>query len=144
MKIRYFALVFGIYHLAFGVLGFIPALNPLPADAPPMAVDASYGYLFSLFPTNIVHNILKLALGVWGIIAYRSLEGSVSFSRGNAIILAVIAIFGLIPGLNTIFGILPLHSHDIWLHAAGAAIAAYFGWAASARTVTTPESGALR
>jgi hypothetical protein len=143
MKVRYFALLFGIYHLAFGALGFIPSLNPLPSGAPPMAIDASYGYLFGMFPTNLLHNIVKLGLGVWGILAYRSLDGSVGYSKANAVLLGVLAVFGFIPGLNTLFGLLPLHGHDIWLHAAGAALSAYFGWAASARVVTR-ESGALR
>jgi hypothetical protein len=35
---------------------------------------------------------------------------------------------GLIPGLNNLFGFIPLHGHDVWLHAGTAAIAAYFGW----------------
>jgi hypothetical protein len=26
------------------------------------------------------------------------------------------------------FGLIPLYSHDVWLHAGTAAIAAYFGW----------------
>jgi hypothetical protein len=37
-------------------------------------------------------------------------------------------VMGMVPGLNTVFGLLPLHSHDVWLHAGTAAIAAYFGW----------------
>ena len=38
---------------------------------------------------------------------------------------------GLIPGMNTLFGMLPIHGHDVWLHAGTAAIAAYFGWRAT-------------
>ena len=35
---------------------------------------------------------------------------------------------GLIPGLNTVFGLIPLHGHDVWLHLILAAAAGYFGW----------------
>jgi hypothetical protein len=35
---------------------------------------------------------------------------------------------GLVPGLNTMFGLVPLFGNDIWLHALLAGIAAYFGW----------------
>ena len=36
---------------------------------------------------------------------------------------------GLIPGLNTVFGLVPIRGHDVWLHAASAILGAYFGWA---------------
>ena len=35
---------------------------------------------------------------------------------------------GLIPGLNTTFGLIPIFGNDVWLHALTALIAAYFGW----------------
>ena len=37
--------------------------------------------------------------------------------------------FGLIPGLNTMFGLMPIHGNDVWLHALIAIAAAYFGFA---------------
>ena len=40
---------------------------------------------------------------------------------------AVLAVMGFIPGVNTVFGSVPLFGHDVWLHALTAAIAAYFG-----------------
>jgi hypothetical protein len=42
----------------------------------------------------------------------------------------VLTVFGLIPGLNTLFGLTPLFGHDVWLHALTAIIAAWFGWKA--------------
>ena len=33
-------------------------------------------------------------------------------------------VMGLIPGLNTTFGLVPLYGHDVWLHALTAAAAA--------------------
>ena len=43
-------------------------------------------------------------------------------------IYAVLAVAGLIPGLRTMFGLVPLFGHDVWLHVALAAPAAYFGF----------------
>ena len=40
----------------------------------------------------------------------------------------LLAVLGLIPATNTLFGFVPLHGHDVWLHAGTALIAAYFGW----------------
>src|SRR5919106_1038219 len=36
-------------------------------------------------------------------------------------------LLGLFP-VNMLFGMLPMHGHDVWLHAGTAAVAAYFGW----------------
>jgi hypothetical protein len=37
---------------------------------------------------------------------------------------------GLIPGLKTLFGLVPLYGHDVWLHATLAIVVAYFGFVA--------------
>ena len=134
MKTRYFALVFGVVYLIVGILGFVPSLIPLPPEAPPLAIDASYGYLFGLFPVNIIENIVHMAIGIWGLTAWRDWQTARGFSRSNAVIFGILAVLGFIPGLNTVFGLVPLHSHNIWLHAVTAIIAAYFGWAAVSRT----------
>lgn len=39
-----------------------------------------------------------------------------------------LAVMGLIPGLDTLFGLVPIFGHDVWLHAVTAAAAVYFGW----------------
>lgn len=129
MATRYFALIFGIIYTLVGILGFVPAaLQPLPATAPDVAMDAFHGYLFGLFPVNAIHSIFHLAVGLWGIYAYRSFGNSRLYARSLAIIFGILAIMGLIPGLNTFFRLIPLYGHDIWLHAATALIAAYFGY----------------
>lgn len=129
MNVRNFALVLGVVYALVGVLGFIPGLlrEPGPA-APELAVTAGYGYLLGLFPVNILHTLVHLAVGVWGIAAYKSMGASKVFARSVAILFGVLTILGLIPGLRTLFGLLPLHGHDIWLHALTAAVAAYFGF----------------
>jgi hypothetical protein len=56
--------------------------------------------------------------------------------RALALIYGALGVLGLLPApFNTLFGYVPLHGHDIWLHAGTAAIAAYFGW----RTQTDAE-----
>jgi hypothetical protein len=40
----------------------------------------------------------------------------------------VLTVAGFIPGLETMFGLVPLFQNDIWLHALFALVAAYFGW----------------
>ena len=133
MTLRNFALVYGVVFLGVGVLGFIPGLlQPPPAGAPPLVVDALYGYLLALFPVNVVHDLTYIAFGVWGLAAYRGATAALTYARGVAIIYAVLTVMGLIPALNTTFGLIPLFGHDVWLHALLAAGAAYFGWMAPA------------
>lgn len=136
MATRYFAIVAGFIYLAIGMLGFVPGLRELPPpQAPEVVIEAAHGYLFGLFPVNALHNIVHIVLGLWGILAFKTLASSISFAKGLAIIYAVFAVMGLFPVLNTTFGLVPLHSHDIWLHAGTALIAAYFGWYRNRGTV---------
>ncbi len=130
MAIRYFAIATGVVYALVGALGFVPGINAGgPPDAPPLAIDSFYGYLMGLFPVNLLHNLVHLAIGAWGIYAYtRGIPGSRAFARGLAVVYGLFTVMGLIPGLNTTFGLVPLFGHDVWLHAATAVIAAYFGW----------------
>ncbi len=128
--IRKFALIFGIIYVIAGIAGFIPALNPHHADMPPIAVDSFYGRALGLFPVNILHNLVHLGIGVWGILGSRSLSGARFFGRGLAIFYGLLAILGLIPATNTMFGLVPLYGNDVWLHGGTALIAAYFGFVA--------------
>jgi hypothetical protein len=71
MTTRTFSLVVGIVFLLVGLLGFIDALKSLPpTDAPTLSVSAGYGYLFGLFPVNILHNFVHLGIGVWGLTSF--------------------------------------------------------------------------
>jgi hypothetical protein len=130
MNVRRFALIFGIIYLVVGIAGFVPQLlRPPPPDAPQVAVGSLYGFLFGLFPVNVLHTIVHLLIGIWGVVAAKSLGAAVTYARSLAVIYGVLAILGLIPGANTIFGLIPIHGHDVWLHAGSALIAAYFGFA---------------
>jgi hypothetical protein len=144
MKSSTFALVFGIAYLGAGLLGLVPAaLRPPPPDVPPTSFTMMYGYLLGIFPVNVLHSAVHLAIGAWGIAAWRGLAHPRVYAQSLAIFYGVLAVMGLIPGMNTVFGMLPLHGHDVWLHAGTAAVAAYFGWrsesSAERRASTTPD-----
>jgi Domain of unknown function (DUF4383) len=129
MSTATFALILGVAYLGAGVLGLIPAaLLPPPADAPPTSVTLLYGYLLGLFPVNVLHSAVHLAIGAWGVMAWRGMANPKVYARSLALFYGALALMGLIPGMNTLFGVLPMHGHDVWLHAGTAAVAAYFGW----------------
>jgi hypothetical protein len=129
MKVRYFALAYGIVFLLVGIAGFIPALVTPIHTTHDLAIEAGHGLLFGLFPVNVVHNLIHIAFGIWGLAAYRTWSSARLYARSVAIIYAVLAIMGLIPVLNVVFGLAPIHGHAVWLHVVLAAVAAYFGWA---------------
>ena len=135
MAIRTFALVYGIVFLVVGIAGFIPGLvTPYELTDPGLTVTSGAGYLFGLFPVNILHNAVHILFGLWGLLAYRSLHGARGYAKAVAVIYGLLAVMGFIPGLMTTFGLVPLHGHDIWLHLLLAAVAAYFGFVARAES----------
>jgi hypothetical protein len=137
MSVRYFSLVLGIVYTLVGLMGFIPGLlSEPPAGAPPVSLDTLYGYLIGLFPVNILHTIVHLVVGIAGLLAYRSWDASRTYARIIAVVFGLLALMGLVPGLSTTFGLIPLFSHDIWLHALTSLTAAYFGFVAPAERET--------
>lgn len=153
MRTATFALFAGIIYLSAGILGLVPeALTPPPADAPPLRLALLYGYFLGLFPVNALLSAVHIATGIWGLAAWqadhigRRVRSPRLYARALAILYGALAVLGVIPGLNTLFGLLPLHGHDVWLHAGTGAIAAYFGWRAKSEIErrTTPVAGADR
>ncbi|KYC40683.1 hypothetical protein WA1_23870 [Scytonema hofmannii PCC 7110] len=131
MGVRYFALISGIVYVLLGLFGFIPGMVATPGTGgPEVLIKTGYGYLLELFAINVIHNIVHIAVGVWGLISYRRYIRSRSYARGLAVFYGVLAIMGLLPVLNTVFGIIPVFGHNVWLHAVTALIAAYFGFKA--------------
>lgn len=129
MTSQKFANVIGMAFLLVGVLGFIsPLVTPAPLDSLGLTVQTGFGYLLGLFAINVLHNVVHLGVGILGLSASNSAIDSVRFARGLAIFYGALATMGLIPGLNTTFGLIPIFGHDVWLHAVTAVAAAYYGY----------------
>ena len=129
MTIRNFAMTTGIFYLLIGVLGFFPGqVAPPPFGAPRMVVSTGYGYLFGVFPVNVLHNLMYLAIGGWALRASRSPLGAITFSHRLMILSGVLTIMGMISLLDTTFGLMPLYGNNVGVHVMTAMIAAYFGY----------------
>lgn len=130
------ALALGIFFLTIGIAGFIPSLVTIPTENYDTYVplDAStiysqgFGFLFGLFPTNLLHNLVHLTVGMFGIAAASTEGGARLYNRGFAISYALIAVMGLLPSARTFFSLMPIFGGNVWLNAPTAAIAAYFGF----------------
>ncbi|EDX85494.1 hypothetical protein S7335_3195 [Synechococcus sp. PCC 7335] len=141
------ALALGLIFTVLGVAGFIPSIVSLPssaisggapisADQLPTTVGANYGaaylrgfgYLFGLFPTNLLHNIAHLAIGITGLYSATGDRGAFNYNRFFAISYLALGIMGLIPVANRLFGLMPIFGNNVWLNLATGAIAAYYAF----------------
>ena len=127
MIARRLSLLLGIAFLVVGGLAFLPAVAPLaPFDAPVVVtLDPHYRLLFGLFPVNLGHDAIHLLVGFFGVIAARSFASATGYFRKLFWFSLLVAILGMIPITNTIFGIAPVYGWDVPLHL-GTAIVAWF------------------
>jgi hypothetical protein len=114
--------VFGVVFILVAILGFI---SPGGMD---MAVEPTTGMVLGMFPVNLLHNIVHLLFGIWGLVAARTWTGSKSYFTGAGIIYAVLTVVGFLS--PTGFGLVPLGGSDIWLHAVLAAAMLAIGFTA--------------
>jgi hypothetical protein len=101
--------VFGVIFILVAVLGFISPGGLV------MAMDPTTGMVLGVFPVNLLHNIVHLAFGVWGLIGSRTWSGSKSFFSAGGVIYVVLTLVGFLSPMG--FGLVPLGGADIWLHA---------------------------
>lgn len=133
MSLKYFSLVCGIVLMVIGVAGFFPAmLGELPDDAPALAITYGSGLLWGVFPVNVMANLFHTLMGVWGATCFGSSYAARSFARSSAVIMAILAISGFVPLLNTVLGLMPVYGNNIWLHGLVAVTGAWFGYASPA------------
>lgn len=116
------ALVFGIGFLLASAAGFLQggmSMDPNPDTAPKA---------LGLFPVNVVHNLVHLIFGVWGVIASRGFVASRTFCRIAGVIYLVLIPVGFM--FPSGFGLIPLGGNDPWLHLVLGVPLAFFGFTA--------------
>jgi hypothetical protein len=115
------AMVFGVAFLLFAALGLVlPGGMGMEADPDP-APD-----LLGLFPVNLLHNLVHLTFGVWGVLAARTFSAAKAYCRMSGAIYVVLMVLGFI--VPDGFGLVPLGGNDPWLHLVLAAGLLYFGF----------------
>lgn len=130
---QYFCLGIGIFFLVLGIMGVIPGLVQY-TEANSEASDAygiAYGYIAGIVPTNSIHDFIRAVVGLSGIAASLSLGSARTYSRALAVFYGLLAVLGLIPYANTFFGTIPIFGSNVLLHGVSAALAFYYGFAAS-------------
>src|SRR5688500_18958425 len=100
--VRTVALLFGIVFLAVGILGFVPgSADSSTHDG--LTMTQNTAMLLGLFPVNLLHNVVHILFGLWGLAAYRSVGGFVGYFRAVAVIYALLTVLGLLPQTNSLF-----------------------------------------
>ncbi len=106
--VQRFAQVFGWGFLLVAILGFIASTGSMEAD------PATAPHLLGLFPVNLLHNLVHLLFGVWGIMASRSFAASRNYTLISGVAYLGLAVLGLL--VPDFFGIMPIGGNDVWLH----------------------------
>lgn len=109
------ALIVGVVFILVGIAGFIPGLTH-SAEHLHVAGTESEAMLLGLFQVSVLHNIVHLAFGLWGLIAAIRPSASRIFLIVGGLIYLVLWIYGLIAVGNDQLNFVPLNEADNWLH----------------------------
>ena len=130
------ALVFGVVFLLVALAGFF-----VPGGTSMRAEMATAPLLFGMFPVNLLHNLVHLLFGIWGLAASRSWAGAVSYARITGVLYLVLAVLGYF--VPDGFGLVPLGGYDIWLHLLIGVVLCAVGFTARAPAVPADRTYAV-
>jgi len=102
------AQVFGWAFIAVGLAGFAATGGSMEAN------HTLAPRLFGLFPVNVLHNVVHLVFGLWGVLAARSTGAARSYLLGAGLIYLLLAALGYVAPNG--FGLIPIGGNDIGLH----------------------------
>ncbi|HJU91117.1 MAG TPA: DUF4383 domain-containing protein [Gemmatimonadaceae bacterium] len=120
------AQIFGVIFILIALVGFFSGMSMEPA------------LLLGLFPVNLLHNVVHLIFGIWGLLAARTFSGAKTYAQVGGVIYLLLAVLGFVD--PTGFGIVPLGGNDIWLHAAIGIVLAAVGFTAKDTTAPAPAT----
>lgn len=114
------AQIFGWVFVLVGVLGFVP----IAMIGGTMGMEPSL--LLGLFPVNIVHNLVHLAVGVWGIMAAKDAAMATNFCKIAGVVYLALGVLGFV--MMNPLGLVPIGGNDTYLHLVLGVALCYFGF----------------
>jgi hypothetical protein len=127
-----FVLLIGLSFLAVAGLGFVASGFHMDMDMNEQA------RILSIFPTNLHHNLVHLAFGVWGVLATRRWLSARRFARASGVLYLLLVPIGL--ASPTLGGWMPIGGADIILHATLGAVLALSGFLADTPPTVEPAA----
>jgi Domain of unknown function (DUF4383) len=109
------ALVVGAAFLLVGILGFIPGITTNVGDMK-FAGHESPSELLGLFQVSILHNLVHLGIGIIGLVAAATWEGSRLYLVGGGALYLALAIYGWIIDRASDANFVPMNPADNVLH----------------------------
>jgi len=124
MTTQRIAQVFGAVFILVGLLGLMMG-----------GYTMSTTLLLGLFPVNLLHNLVHLGIGGWGMIAAQSEANAQAFCKIAGVAYVALAVLGFV--MPDVFGLIPIGGNDIWLHLVIGVILSYVGFAGAAKPAST-------
>lgn len=110
-----------------GILGFIPGVTTQYSELLFLG-PASHAMFLGLFQVSMLLNIVQLAIGATGWAMSRTEHGARNFLLGAGALYMVLAVYGLIVGVDSAANFLSLNMLDNWTHLALGAVMIVAGW----------------
>ncbi len=124
--VKRFAMISGVVFIILGVLGVTVTGGMQMGDA------ANAPKLFGLFPVNLLHNLVHVLIGVWGVLAARSFAAAQAYCKLGGMVYLALAILGMVD--PTMFGLIPMGGNDIFLHTVFGVLLVWVGFIAKEET----------
>ena len=102
------AMIFGVVFILVGLLGFTVSGGMAMGD------PTHPSMLLGWFPVNLLHNVVHILFGIWGIMAARAFASAQTFCKLGGFIYLCLALLGLV--VPTTFGLIPIGGNDVFLH----------------------------
>jgi len=118
---RALALFFGIVYTIVGIAGFVPGIGGTAGIEPHP--------LLGIAEINLAHNVIHLAIGLWGLWAASDIARATGYCQIVGIVLLAIGLLGFF--VPSGFGLIPLGGNDPWLHIISGVLLAFGGFAAA-------------
>ena len=113
---RLYTLFAAVFLTLFGLLGTFAPKSPIPYQFLLLTRDS--GYLFGVFPVNLVDSALYIFVGLLGFLyfAWPEFSSPRLYARGIALWYGILAVGGFFPIINSVYGLMPFWGWDIALH----------------------------
>ncbi|GAB3475662.1 DUF4383 domain-containing protein [Amycolatopsis cihanbeyliensis] len=134
------AVAASVVFLLVGGLGFVPG-STTGYGAMAVAGPDSGALLFGVFAVSVLHNLVHLAFGAFGLVLAGTATGARAFLVGGGVVFLLLGCYGLLVARDSAANVLPLNAADDGLHLGLGAVLIALGVLLGRRLEYTPTAG---